>query len=1464
MVWVGVGVGVVEGLLVEGLWVAAVNGPSSVVVSGGVGLLEGFVVRCEGLGVRVRWVPVDYASHSGGVGVVEGEVLRVLEGLSPVSGGGVVFVSSVVGQVVDMGVLDGGYWFANLRERVRFQEAVEVALGLGCGVFVEVGGHPVLVPAIEEIVDANGRDAVALGTLRRHEGGPRQMVTALAQAYVNGVEVDWARLFPTRDAPPVDLPTYAFQRQRYWLNPPARSGRGDRDDSEFWNLVEQGELAPLTDLLRIGDETGQTSLGTLLPALSSWSRRERSKRVADTWRYRVAWSQVPDGEPAPPVSGTWLVVTSEEAAPEWAAALVEALTAAGAEVVHLSVAADDRQELVRCLADLQAVAGVLSLLALDETPAADLPTIPAGLARTVLLAQALGDADISGRLWCVTQEAVASGPDDHVAGLAQSTVWGLGRVVGLEHPERWGGLIDLPAVVDEDAVRRLLGVLAADDEDQVAVRPAGVLARRLVRASLGDGVPARSWKPSGTVLVTGGTGAVGSHVARWLVDAGAAHLVLVSRRGPDSPGGPELVRELTERGARVTTAACDVADVDALRDLLASLPEDPPLTAVVHAAGVLDDALLTSATADQFEAVLRPKVDAARNLHELTVSHNLEAFVLFSSIMGVWGNAGQAAYAAANAFLDALAEQRRAQGLPATAVAWGHWAGGGMVGAGEADRLRRQGLAAMDPSSACSALEAALAHGDTAVTVADVDWGRFLPEFTSVRPSRLFDELSEAVPRTSDAHDSLARRLSGLSPAEQDRELLELVRAHTAVVLGHARPADVLTTRTFKDAGLDSLTAVELRNRLNVATGLRLPVGLVFEHPTPSAVAERLRDELLGSAAGPATEAPGPAPDDDPVVIVGMACRFPGGVRSPEDLWHLVEQELDVVSDLPDNRGWDVESLYDPRPGQPGKSYTRQGGFLYDAGEFDAEFFGISPREALGMDPQQRLLLETSWEAFERAGIDPSALRGSDTGVFIGAAYQDYASRLHESSDEVQGYLLTGKSSSVASGRVAYVLGLEGPAVTVDTACSSSLVALHLAVGSVRGGECSLAVAGGVTVMASPGIFMEFSRQGGLAADGRCKSFAGAADGTGWGEGVGVVVVERLSEAVRRGHRVLAVVRGSAVNQDGASNGLTAPSGRSQQRVIRQALAVAGLGSADVDVVEAHGTGTRLGDPIEAEALLATYGQGRGGVPLWLGSLKSNIGHSQAAAGVAGVIKMVMAMWAGVLPRTLHVDEPTPVVDWSSGDVRLLTEARQWSVDGRPRRAGVSAFGVSGTNVHVIVEQGPSEPPEPAPEIVAGPVLVNRDVSSTVPWVVSARSVRGLAGQAERLAGLGEVDAVSVGRALVSSRAALSHRAVVVGDSVEALRAGLVEVAGGGVGSGFVSGVVGGVGRTAFVFPGQGGQWVGMGRELWESCGVFGEWMGCVSGRWRRLWGGRCGRWCFRGMRSCGRGWMWCSRCRGR
>ncbi|MDQ3933897.1 MAG: SDR family NAD(P)-dependent oxidoreductase [Actinomycetota bacterium] len=898
-------------------------------------------------------------------------------------------------------------------------------------------------------------------------------------------------------------------------------------------------------------------------------------------------------------------------------------------------------------------------------------------------------------------------------------------------------------------------------------------------------------------------------------------IVLVVIDGLGGFADAEHGSELEELGAEVTLAACDAADRDALADLLGAIPEEHPLTAVVHAAGVLDDGLIESLTPDRLDGVMRPKV-AALNLHELTKDRELSRFVLFSSLAGTLGAAGQANYAAANSFLDALAGQRHADGLPATALAFGMWSDAGEMtgelGAADLTRMERLGVSPMSSAEGLELLDAALRTGEPQLVPARLDTAALRARARAGTLPAMFRGLVRAPARKALPEGrSLARRLAGMPDEERERAVLELVLATAADILGHESATAIDAGAAFADLGLDSLGAVELRNSLDAETGLGLPGSLVFDHPTPAALARYLREQLEGAQPAAASARPSVRhTDDEPIAIVGLGCRLPGGVASPEDLWELVAGGADAVSEFPSDRGWDLERLFDPDPDRTGCSYTRHGGFIDGPGDFDPELFGIGPREALAMDPQQRLLLEVAWETFEHAGIDPTSLSGSDTGVFAGVMYQDYRWLVRSGPSELEGYG-TGTTGSVASGRLAYVYGLSGPAVTVDTACSSSLVALHLACLALRRGECSLALAGGATVLVTPDVFVDFSRQRGLAADGRCKSYAAAADGTGWSEGVGLLLVERLSDARRLGHRVLALVRGSAVNQDGASNGLTAPNGPAQERVIHAALADAGLSPSDVDAVEGHGTGTTLGDPLEAQALLTTYGRERNGTPLRLGSVKSNVGHTQAAAGAVGVIKMVEAMRNGVLPRTLHVDEPSPHVDWSSGALELLTEPLEWPAGERPRRAAVSSFGISGTNAHVVLEEAPVQE--------EAPVERSRELPP-LPLLVSAHDETALRAQARRLhAWLAEqpdVEPLDVAFSLATSRAQLKRRAAVVGSEREEFLSGLWALEAGEPSAGVVKREAVG-GKTAFLFTGQGAQWPGMGRDLYGQFPVFAQ-----------------------------------------
>ncbi|WP_103350653.1 type I polyketide synthase [Amycolatopsis sp. CA-128772] len=1461
----------VRSWLADGVEVAAVNGPASVVIAGDADALDATLETLSGEGIRVRRVAVDYASHTRHVEDIRDTLAGTLAGIraqAPTAP----FYSTVTSEWVrDAGVLDGGYWYRNLRNQVRFGAAASTLIEQGHTVFVEVSAHPVTVQPLSELTG----DVVVAGTLRRDDGGLRRLLTSMGELFAAGVDVDWTPLAPAGGW--VDLPTYAFDHRHYWLEPAEPAPAGDpllgtivstpgadrltavarwTRRTQPWAAAGLVPNAALVEAaIRLGDLAATPVLAELtidapvvLPArggrdvqLLAGEPGERGRRPIEVFSREAdePWTRHAHGTLAPPAAAeaagppaagdaTDVTVAGLRDADRYGIhpALLDAavrtvvgddllastwtgvsLLAAGATAVTVTPTATGLR-----LTD-PAGQPVLTVESVRGTPFAAEPgttdalfrvgwpeiPLPAATDAGFLTYEATSVEETLAALqaWLAdpaeTRLAVVTGD---CAEPEAAAIWGLVRSAQSEHP----GRIVL-ADLDDHAV---LPAVVASGEPQVRVRDGVASVPRLARVA--PERDARPLDPEGTVLITGGTGTLGALTARHLVTThGVRHLVLVSRRGE----APELQEELTALGAFVTVAAGDVADRAQLEAVLRAIPAEHPLTAVIHTAGVLADGVITELTPDRIGAVRRPKVEAARLLDELTRDADLAAFVLFSSAAGVLGNPGQGGYAAANAELDALARRRNSFGLPAVSIAWGYWATvSGMtehLGAADLRRNQRIGMSGLPADEGMALLDAAVGTGG-ALVAAKFDVAALRATAKSGGPvPPLLRGLAPLPRRTAARTASLTERLAGLGETEQAATLLDLVRRHAAEVLGHAGVESVHTGRTFKDAGFDSLTAVELRNRLAAATGLTLSPAMIFDYPKPPALAEHLRTKLLGDSAPRPAEIGTAAAADEPIAIVAMACRFPGGVHSPEDLWRLVADEVDAVTEFPTDRGWDTDRVYHEDPDHEGTTYVRHGAFLDDAAGFDAAFFGISPNEALAMDPQQRLLLETSWELFERAAIDPATLAGQDVGVFAGVNSHDYSVRMHRAAG-VEGFRLTGGSASVLSGRVAYHFGMEGPAVTVDTACSSSLVALHMAVQALQRGECSMALAGGVMVMGTVETFVEFSRQRGLAPDGRCKAFADAADGTGWSEGVGLLLVERLSEARRKGHQVLAVVRGSAVNSDGASNGLTAPNGPSQQRVIRKALAAAGLSTSDVDAVEAHGTGTTLGDPIEAEALLATYGQERE-QPLWLGSVKSNLGHTQAAAGVAGVIKMVMAMRHGVLPRTLHVDRPSSHVDWSAGAVELLTEARDWKRHGHPRRAGVSSFGIGGTNAHVVLEEGP----EPAAVVTPEPA------EYLVPVLLSARSAAGLRGQAARLAGFlgADVRVPDVAHALATTRAQLDHRAVVLASDREQLRSDLAA---------FGSGVVSGKpvdGKLAVLFTGQGSQWAGMGRALAGTFPVF-------------------------------------------
>ncbi|MET8978879.1 SDR family NAD(P)-dependent oxidoreductase [Streptomyces sp. NPDC004539] len=1266
--------------------IAAVNSPRATVVSGDADQVETVRQRAVDAGLRATALRVSHAFHSARMDGMLDAYRTVLDTVA-YSEPRLTAVSTLTGRPVEPGHwTDPAYWTEQVRRPVLFADAVRALEEQGTTAYVELGADASLAThASLTVTDTHALVTSALGPVRQGrpaQDEPTALLTAVALLYGHGVPLAWERAADPAPAA-LGLPTYAFQREEYWLADPVPPGG------------------------------------------SAWCHEERWEPLA------------PGGEPNRPL----LVIPAGYDDHPWARALADTLPTVTVDPEHPDLTGHDTS------------GGVLSLLALADTPAdPGRPALTPGLTGTLALLQATTGT----RLWCATLGAVAVTADEPAPALLQAPVWALGRVAALELPTVWGGVIDLPADPTPEAVTAVLA--AHGTEDQIAVRGATAYGRRLApsTAAAPDREP---WQPRGTVVVTGGTGGLGTHLAQWLTANGADDVVLLSRRGPDAPGAAGL--------DGVTVLACDVS---AREQLAAVLAAHPP-TAIVHAAGVLDDGMLAGLTPERFATVLAPKADAALHLHELTRDRDLDAFVLFSSSAATLGSPGQGNYAAANAVLDALARHRHTLGLPATSLAWGPWAGAGMAATdGVADQWdQRPGLNLMRPRTALGVLGRAVGSGLPALTVASIEWDRFLPLYTAARPSPYLDLIprpttsAPPVPTASpQAQSRLARTVAELPESDREGFLLRLVADQVATVLGHADGSAVSARRSFTDLGITSMNAVEIRGALCEATGVDLPVTVVFDQPTPQALARHLLDELLGTGQEftPVPVLAGRA--DEPVAILGMSCRFPGGSTTPDRFWDHLLSATDPVAEVPADR-WDAADFYDPVPGTPGKAYTQQGAFLDTISGWDAGFFGYTPREALRLDPQHRLLMEMVWEAVENAGISPDALRGSRTGVFLGLTDSQYDVR--QIAIEGPGCLDDpnfglGTSASAAAGRIAYQMDWRGPTMTIDTACSSALVATHLAVRALRAGECDYAVVGAASEVVGPEFFVQACKMSMLAPDGRTKTFDASADGYVIGEGGGVVLLRRATDAEAAGQRPHVLIKGTATNSDGRSNGLTAPNRHSQLAVIRAAHADAGVTPDDIAFVEAHGSGTALGDAIEFGVLKEVFGKREAEQPLRVGAVKSNIGHLLVAAGMAGLIKSTLALSGRELPPNLHLSEPNDTVTLD-GPVR--------PVDGRERlgegrlRAGVSSFGWSGTNAHLILETVPEEEPPAEPASPGSQLLTVCGASES-----GARATaRALADHLEAHPGLQLAD---VAHTLYTGRADLPHRrAVVCGDTASAV-----------------------------------------------------------------------------------------------
>jgi myxalamid-type polyketide synthase MxaC len=1398
----------------ECLNIAGLNSPTTTVVSGTPEAIDDLLRMCGQRGIFCRRLDVSYAYHSAQMDAPGADLARAIGSLEP-QPNDIMLVSTVTGASISGDELGPAYWVRNLREPVRFAAAVEALADEGCTVFVEVGPHPVLGRSVTQCLEHCGRTGLVLPSLRRRQDERLVLLGSLGGLYAAGCRVAWENLY-SRGGSFCHLPLYPWQRSRFWLE------------------------------------------GDTLAAAPHYAFRTTEREPAwaellyeQTWRARAR-----DAAPLPTaVPATWLLLADPAGV---AAALARRLTAHGATPLLISpgpalarlapdrfqldpACAEDFARLLALLADagLPPCHGIVHLWSLPD-PAAPLAPVTA---HGLLAAQTLGSASIPPlvralaplarppRLWLVTLGVQPVGRAPGLRALAQAPLWGLGRVLALELPAAWGGLLDLdPAATAEAAAAALLPeLLAPDGEDLLAFAGGERFGLRLVRRQAAPVAPLRL-RAEGSYLVTGGLGSLGLRVAGWLAEHGARRLVLVGRRGLAGLAAEEraALAALEAQGVAVEVAALDVCDEAGLRALLERLQQGPQrLRGIVHAAGVVERVKLVELQAEQLEAALGPKLVGGWLLHSLSEELGLELDLLvgFSSAAAVWGSRELGHYAAANQGLDSVLEYRRGRGLPALSVNWGPWLGGGMLGAREAAELERLGVAGLRTEEGLGALEALLTSGGAQATVARVRWERFVGVYEARGRRALLEELrgeAEGAAR-GQGEGELRAALAGLAAGERWGRLVAHLQAEVARVLGLDPAHPPHPQQGFFQLGMDSLMAVELRARLQVQLGVTLPATVAFDYSTVEALAGYLASEHLALdqpgkfALAPAAPAIS-VTESEPVAIIGMGCRFPGGADDPERFWRQLVEGVDAIREVPPER-WDIEQYYDPDPEAAGKMYTRWGGFLERVDQFDAAFFGIAPREAVSMDPQQRLLLEVAWEALEHAGLAPDRLRGSRTGVFVGITNSDYLQLQVKLDDatRITAYTAMGSALNFAAGRLSYLLGLHGPSLAVDTACSSSLVALHLACQSLRQGECDLALAGGVSLILAPEANINLCKARMLSYDGRCKTFDARADGYVRGEGCGVVVLKRVSAALAAGDRVLAVVRGSAVNQDGPSSGLTVPNGLAQRTLLREALGRAGVAPAQVQYVEAHGTGTALGDPIEVAALTSVLGEGRTAAqPLVLGSVKTNIGHLEAAAGIAGVIKTVLALQHGQIPPNLHFTQLNPHIALGAVPVEIATALRPWPAGGERRIAGVSSFGVSGTNAHVVLEEAPGR------ERVASPV--ERPLHLLC---LSAQSQIALQTLIERyqilLSDSPEMSVADVCFTAGYGRAHYAHRFAVTASSAAQLGERLAMLQAGDVVASAQWGELKGAQppRIVFLFTGQGAQYAGMGRELFETQPTF-------------------------------------------
>jgi len=1391
---------------------AAFNGPRQVVLSGEADEIRSLAAELEADGALVHWLTVSHAFHSHRMEPMMAEYVRTCEEVT-FSRPRLPIISSVTGRLASDEICTPEYWCRQVRKPVQFAAAAASLVKEGASLMLEVGAKPILTTLGR--LCSGGAEAVWLPSLREGHSNWEQVLDTLAALFVHGVPVDFEAFDRGYARRKVSLPTYPFQRRRYWV-----------------------------DMMEAAPEAAGAAPGMTPGAGSDEQSAERMKEAhyETTWEPRSLPEEAARAAVTADERRTWLILADGSGIGADLARRLESrghrclLTAwPGGDGPDPTATLDMARLLKDVSGDSQApLAGVVHCLGLD-IPEPDHMTWDElgrsrylGCASMLRALQALlqrPDASAGApRLWVVTRGAQAVGPAQSLINPAQAPIWGFGRVVGLEHPELWGGLVDLERADEAEMTNLARQLQAGDGEDQAALRGPARFVPRLTPVERKDVGRPPALDAEAVYLVAGGTGALGLAASRWLVGRSARHLVLVSRHGAAPAEARQALAELEAAGAEIRLAAADVSDPEAMAGLFSELAAGGRvLKGIIHAAGDSTLVPLGEMSVEELVYMLGSKVLGGWNLDRLTREIPLDFFILFSSIASVWGSAGQAHYSAANHFLDLLSHSRRRRGWTGLSVNWGPWAGSGLADAEARGLLAKMGITAWKPERALSELEVCLASGAAQRAVVRLDGGRFKAVYEA-RARRPF--LERIAPEGDDgqtAESEEAKALRAMPPQEQRRRLLAVVQEEAAAVLGFSSVKDADPRLGLFDMGMNSLTAVELQQRLRLRLGMRLPATASFDYPTIEKLSEHLAGLLLSLApasAAPAARGRTATADGtcEPIAVVGVAGRLPGAGGDMSAFGDLLFEGADLVREVPGER-WNIDSYYDPDPEKAGKMYCRYGSFLKDIELFDPRFFNITPREALHMDPQQRLMLEVGWEAFENAGWPPARLRGSRTGVFIGVTSTEYARLLGASraARNLDPYFLSGNALNAIAGRLSYFFDLKGPSLSLDTACSSSLAAVHMACWSLRTYEADAALAGGINLTLLPEATLATCRTRMLSADGACKTFDASADGYVRGEGAGLVVLKRLKDAQADGDRVLAVILGSAVNQDGGSSGLTVPNGVAQQALICEALADANLSPSDVNYIEAHGSGTALGDPIELSALGAVFAPGRNPEhALWAGSVKTNVGHLEAAAGITGLIKVLLAIRAEKIPPHLHFRHPTPHVNWSDLRLRVPTAVVPWPRSDRRRVAGVSSFGFSGTNVHLVV----AEPPEPP-----APTSTWRRPRHLL--ALSARHPAALDGLVSAYAGHlrahPELDLADVCYSAGTGRNHFSHRLALQADSTADAAEQLRRLAAGED----VPGVVRGEDSeqeeplAAFLFPGSYVLFPGLGRELYDTQPVF-------------------------------------------